>query len=80
MFAGEPVERMDLTRDGSRAELAEVLIRASTEGGVILGRGGAILLADAPVAVHVLLSGDLQGRVARVAERDGVDREEVDTR
>ena len=44
---------MDLDEGRIRAELAEFLTRASTEGGVILGRGGAILLADAPAAVHV---------------------------
>ena len=73
MFAGEPVERMDLDEGQRRAELAEFLARSSTAGGVLLGRGGMILLADAPGALHVLLAGDLDGRVERVAEREGID-------
>lgn len=39
---------------------------ASTEGGVVLGRGGVFVLADAPAARHVLLAGDHEGRVAPV--------------
>jgi len=37
-------------------------------------------VADAPGAVHVLLAGDHEGRVARVAERQGIDRAEADHR
>jgi cytidylate kinase len=77
VFAGEPVERMDLDEGQRRAELAEFMARSSTAGGVLLGRGGMILLADAPGALHVLLAGDLDGRVERVAERDGISREEA---
>ena len=82
MFAGEPVERMDLDEGQRRAELAEFLARSTTAGGVLLGRGGMIVLADAPGALHVLLAGDLDGRVERVecvecVEREGVSREEA---
>ena len=76
MFAGEPVERMDLDEGQRRAELAEFLARSSTAGGVLLGRGGVVVLADEPGALHVLLTGDHDGRVERVAEREGVSREE----
>ena len=48
MFAGEPVERMDLDEGQRRAELAEFLARSSTAGGVLLGRGGMIRLARCP--------------------------------
>jgi cytidylate kinase len=80
MLAGEPVERMDLNEGHMRAELAEFLARTSTDGGVVLGRGGVIVLADAPAALHVLLTGDRRGRVARVAEREGVEADEADRR
>jgi cytidylate kinase len=80
MLAGEPVERVDLNEGHVRADLAEFLARASTDGGVVLGRGGVVVLADAPTALHVLLSGDREGRVARVAEREGVESEEADRR
>jgi len=78
MLAGEPVERMDLNEGHVRAELAEFLARTSSDGGVILGRGGMILLADAPDALHVLLGGDRRRRVARVAEREGIGEDEAD--
>ncbi|HEX5857483.1 MAG TPA: cytidylate kinase family protein [Microbacterium sp.] len=80
MLAGEPVERMDLNEGHIRAELAEFLARTSTDGGVVLGRGGVVVLADAPAALHVLLVGDHAGRVDRVAEREGVDAVEADRR
>jgi cytidylate kinase len=78
MLAGEPVERMDLNEGHVRAELAEFLARTSSDGGVILGRGGMILLADAPDALHVLLGGDRRRRVARVAQREGIGEDEAD--
>jgi cytidylate kinase len=80
ILAGEPVERVDVHEGHIRAELAEFLARTSAHGGVVLGRGGMVLLADAPTALHVLLSGDRQGRVARVSEREGIDAGEADRR
>jgi cytidylate kinase len=80
MLAGEAVERTDLNEGHMRAELAEFLTRTSTDGGVVLGRGGVVVLADVPTALHVLLAGDRQGRVARVAEDEGIDRAEADRR
>src|SRR4051794_24446204 len=53
MSAGERVERMDLDEGQRRAELAEFLAGSSTAGGVLLGRGGVVVLADAPGALHV---------------------------
>jgi cytidylate kinase len=80
MLASAPVERIDRDEARIRDELADFLARASTDGGVILGRGGALVLAGSPTALHVLLSGDHESRVARVAERDGVSHEEADRR
>lgn len=80
MLAGEPVERIDRDEAQIRGELAEFLARAESTGGVVLGRGGAFALADAPSVLHVLLSGALEGRVARVAEREGIERAEADRR
>ena len=74
MLADEQVERIDSDEGRIRAELSEFLTRASTTGGVVLGRGGVFVLADEPGALHVLLAGDREGRVARVAEREGLDR------
>jgi cytidylate kinase len=80
ILAGEPVERMDLNEGHMRAELAEFLASTSTDGGVVLGRGGMLLLADTPTALHVLLTGEREGRVARVAEREGIASDEADRR
>ena len=80
ILAGEPVERMDLNEGHMRADLAEFLARTSTDGGVVLGRGGVLVLADAPTALHVLLTGNRQGRVERVAERERIDSDEADRR
>jgi cytidylate kinase len=80
MLAGGPVERIDREEARIRDELTEFLARASTEGGVVLGRGGAVVLADSPAALHVLLSGGRDGRVARVAEREGIGHAEADRR
>jgi cytidylate kinase len=80
LLGDEQVERIEYDQGRIRAELAEFLTRAATEGGVALGRGGVFVLADDPTALHVLLAGDHEGRVARVAEREGVDRAEADRR
>jgi Cytidylate kinase-like family len=80
MMAGDPVERLDLDEGHLRAELAEFLAHASTDGGVVLGRGGMIVLANAPGALHVLLTGPHEGRAARVAERERVDRAQAERR
>jgi len=80
ILAGEQVERMDLNEGRIRADLAEFLASASSSGGVVLGRGGALVLADSPTALHVLLTGDRQGRVERVANREGIDLDEADRR
>ena len=45
------------------------------EGGVILGRNGAVILANRPNAVHVLLTGSREDRIARAAEDAGISPE-----
>lgn len=44
-------------------------------GGVIVGRNGALILADWPGALHVMLDGPLEQRIARAAEEAGISRE-----
>ena len=48
---------------------------ADTTGGVILGRAGAVVLAQHPAAFHVRLDGDRAGRLARAAEQVDGDEE-----
>jgi hypothetical protein len=80
MLAGAPVERLDLDEGHARAELAEFLTRAQDTGGVVLGRGSMVVLAGAPGVLHTFLTGPLEARVARVAARDDVGRDEAERR
>jgi cytidylate kinase len=49
------------------------VLHAARAGGVITGRNGALILADWPGALHVLLDAPLEQRVARAAEEGGID-------
>ena len=73
--ASEQVERIDLEERRLRVEIEEFLADASRSGGVVLGRGGAVVLASVPGALHVYLGGARRARVERVIELQGVDRE-----
>jgi cytidylate kinase len=72
---GESVERVDFEERRLRAEIEEFLARASRFGGVVLGRGGAVVLSDVPGALHVYLGGRRQARLERAMELEGIDRE-----
>jgi cytidylate kinase len=71
---GSPVERVDLEERRLRGEIEEFLVRASRAGGVVLGRGGAVVLASVPGALHVYLGGPWDRRVEQVMESEQVDR------
>jgi cytidylate kinase len=53
-------------------ENTRVVIEEAQQGGVITGRNGALILADWPGALHVLLDGPLQQRIERAAEESGI--------
>ena len=72
--ASVQVERLDLEERRLRAEIEEFLADASRAGGVVLGRGGAVVLAEVPGALHVYLRGERKIRAERVMELQGVDR------
>lgn len=42
------------------------------EGGVIVGRNGAVILAQRPRTVHVLLTGSVEDRIRRAADEAGI--------
>ncbi len=44
----------------------------SDEGGVIVGRNGAVILAERPSTVHVLLTGSVEDRIKRAAAAAGI--------
>lgn len=46
------------------------------QGGVIMGRNATVILADRPNTLHVLLTGDVEDRVKRAAQRLGISESE----
>ncbi|WP_104523113.1 cytidylate kinase-like family protein [Blastococcus atacamensis] len=61
-------------RDQTERVLTEI---AEGDGGVVLGRAAALVLADRPDTLHVRLDGPRERRLAAAAERSGLSREEV---
>jgi cytidylate kinase len=63
-----------------RAETEEFLARAVRQGGVVLGRGGMVVLRGLPGVLHVMLTGPVDARVRRIMQLDGLGREEAQRR
>jgi cytidylate kinase len=57
-----------------RAETEEFIAAAGESGGVILGRGGQVILRGRPGVLHVLLGGPREARIRQGMELEGVDR------
>jgi cytidylate kinase len=77
---GEPPNNILVAQqEGDSYELVAANTRyveeAAREGGVIVGRNGAFILADWPGALHVRLDGPLDQRIARAAQESGIDLE-----
>ncbi len=72
--ASGQAERLDLEARALHDEVERFLAVASNDGGVVVGRAGAVVLRSVPGALHVFLGGSRDGRVERVMARDGVDR------
>jgi cytidylate kinase len=72
-------DRSVLLSDAEVLRCTEGAIRKAvcTDGGVILGRAAAIVLADHPGALHVRLDGDPQRRVAQAMALLGVGEREA---
>jgi cytidylate kinase len=70
-FEADPGTRPDLSTPDRLAALTRVVIEEAADRGdvVILGRGGAFILADRPGAFHVLLHADLDVRVRALVDR-----------
>jgi cytidylate kinase len=73
--ASGQVEQVDLEERRLHAEIERFLADASRTGGVVLGRGGAVVLASVPGALHVYLGGNRGDRIKRVMDIHGIDRE-----
>lgn len=78
--AGASDERPDLQGRRLRAYVEEFLARSSVSGGVAIGRGGMVVLADVPWALHVHLGGPREARVEQRTALEGIDRETAERR
>jgi cytidylate kinase len=80
-FAGIEGPNVVMAQEGDNYELVARNTRfveeAAREGGVIVGRNGAFILADWPGALHVRLDGPLEQRIARAAQEGGIDLEQA---
>jgi cytidylate kinase len=63
-----------------RAQMRRFMAEAARSGGVVLGRGGAIVLREVPQALHVYLGGPVQARIAGAMEAESVDRATAERR
>jgi cytidylate kinase len=63
-------DNYDVVLDNTRT-----VVEAARAGGVITGRNGALILANWPGALHVLLDAPLQQRIERAAKESGIDVE-----
>jgi cytidylate kinase len=69
-----PVPGQLLTEDAFRQATEQVLRERAADGGVILGRAAAIVLAGEPDALHVRLVGPVAARIEQGMRVEGVDR------
>jgi len=53
-------------------ENTRIVHEEAAQGGVIMGRNGAFILAGRPASLHVLLDGPVEGRIARAARETGI--------
>jgi cytidylate kinase len=79
MFGAEPRPELGGRRF---ADTSEQVIRehVASTGGVVLGRAGAVVLADHPGALHVRLTGPLEKRIAHVMAVAALDRKAAERR
>jgi cytidylate kinase len=73
--AGDPRGELDMQERRIRGYLEEAMARASEEGGVVLGRGGMVVLGRVPGVLHVHLGGPEKARVRQAMETEGIDHE-----
>jgi cytidylate kinase len=75
-----PMDNLDLEEHRYRAETEEFIASAAESGGVILGRGGQVVLRDRPGVLHVFLGGPPEARIRQGMEIEGVDRKTAERR
>jgi cytidylate kinase len=60
-----------------QVEMARAIRDVAADGGVLVGRAGAMVLADHALALHIRLDTPPEARVCDLVERRGVDANEV---
>jgi hypothetical protein len=73
-------ERQDLQEHQLRGYIEDSMARLSASGGVAIGRGGMIVLAGVPGALHVHLGGPRDARIEQRMELEGIDRDTAERR
>jgi cytidylate kinase len=73
-------ERPDLQVHQLRGYVEDALARLCLSGGVAIGRGGMVVLAEVPGVLHVHLGGPRDARVRQRVALEGVDREIAEQR
>jgi cytidylate kinase len=58
----------------------DLIAAAAESGGVILGRGGQVILRGRPGVLHVLLGGPPEARIRQGMEIEGVDQKTAERR
>jgi Cytidylate kinase-like family len=61
-----------------RRETEKLIKEHASDGAVVLGRAGAVILQEHPTALHVRLDGPPAKRVARAMEIEGLGREDAE--
>ena len=74
------VDNPELDDHRYRAETEDFIAAAAGSGGVILGRGGQVLLRGRPGVLHVLLGGPREARIRQGMEIEDIDRRTAERR
>ena len=75
-----PMDNLEQDEHRYRAETEEFIASAAESGGVILGRGGQVVLRGRPGVLHVFLGGPPEARIRQAMEIEGVDRKTAEWR
>jgi hypothetical protein len=68
------MDDLEMEEHRYRAETEEFVAAATESGGVVLGRGGQVILRGRPGVLHVFLGGPREARVQQAMELEGIDR------
>ena len=63
-----------------RGYIEEFMARSTAEGGVMVGRGGMVVLRSLPWALHVYLRGPREARIKQGMKLEEIDRERAEQR